>query len=82
MAFVLDTIKTVGTEGVSATSVTFVEWFSAADGLLAGDYIMVCASNQTGVNALTLTSATGSWTRLDGIDADVRWNQQHPKGRR
>jgi hypothetical protein len=49
---------------------TFVEWFTAADGLLAGDYIMVVCSNQTGTaTALELTSATGSWTKLDSTDS-------------
>jgi hypothetical protein len=70
MAFVLDAIKTVGTEGVIATTLTFDDWFSAADGLQAGDYIMVVCSNQTGTaTALELTSATGSWTKLDSIDS-------------
>jgi len=70
MAFVLDVVKTVGTETVSSTTVTFSEWFSAADGLLAGDYIMVCASNQTGTaTALDLTSSTGSWTKLNSSDS-------------
>jgi hypothetical protein len=49
---------------------TFVEWFTASDGLLAGDYIMVVCSNQTGTaTALELTSATGSWTKLDSTDS-------------
>jgi hypothetical protein len=70
MAFVLDVTKTAGTEGVNATTLTFVEWFTAADGLLAGDYIMVVCSNQTGTaTALELTSATGSWTKLDSTDS-------------
>jgi hypothetical protein len=70
MAFVLDVTKTAGTEGVSATTLTFSEWFSADDGLLAGDYIMVVCSNQTGTTtALELTSATGSWTKLDSTDS-------------
>lgn len=70
MAFVLDVTKTVGTEGTTDTSITFADWFTADDGLQAGDYIMVCASNQTGTaTALALTSATGSWTKLDGIDS-------------
>jgi hypothetical protein len=70
MAFVLDAIKTVGTEGVIATTLTFDDWFSAADGLQAGDYIMVVCSNQTGTaTALDLTSSTGSWTKLDSIDS-------------
>jgi hypothetical protein len=70
MAFVLDVTKTAGTEGVNATTLTFAEWFSAADGLLAGDYIMVVCSNQTGTaTALALTSATGSWTKLDSTDS-------------
>jgi hypothetical protein len=29
MAFVLDVTKTAGTEGVSATTLTFAEWFTA-----------------------------------------------------
>lgn len=53
MAFVLDVTKTAGTEGVSATTLTFDDWFSASDGLLAGDYIMVVCSNQTGTAAPT-----------------------------
>jgi hypothetical protein len=71
MAFVLDVTKTAGTEGVNATTLTFSEdWFSADDGLLAGDYIMVVCSNQTGTNtALELTSATGSWTQPDSTDS-------------
>jgi hypothetical protein len=70
MAFVLDVTKTAGTEGVNATTLTFVEWFTASDGLLAGDYIMVVCSNQTGTaTALELTSATGSWTKLDSTDS-------------
>jgi hypothetical protein len=70
MAFVLDVTKTAGTEGVNATTLTFDDWFSAADGLQAGDYIMVVCSNQTGTaTALELTSATGSWTKLDSIDS-------------
>jgi hypothetical protein len=70
MAFVLDVTKTAGTEGVNATTLTFAEWFTADDGLLAGDYIMVVCSNQTGTNtALELTSATGSWTKPDDIDS-------------
>lgn len=68
MAYILDTTKRTGTEGVAAESVTFEEWFTADDALQAGDYIMVCASNQVGASALTLTSATGSWERLDNID--------------
>jgi hypothetical protein len=70
MAFVLDVTKTAGTEGVSATTLTFDDWFSAADGLQAGDYIMVVCSNQTGTaTALELNSGTGSWTKLDSIDS-------------
>jgi hypothetical protein len=70
MAFVLDVTKTAGTEGVSATTLTFEDWFTASDGLLAGDYIMVVCSNQTGAPpALELTSSTGSWTKLDSIDS-------------
>jgi hypothetical protein len=70
MAFVLDVTKTAGTEGVNATTLTFSEWFSASDGLLAGDYIMVVCSNYTGtLTALELTSATGSWTKLDSTDS-------------
>jgi hypothetical protein len=69
MAFVLSTTKRAGTEGTNAASVTFEEWFTADDGLQAGDYIMVCASNATGANALTLTSSTGSWERLDNADS-------------
>jgi hypothetical protein len=69
MAFVLDTTKRAGTEGVNAADLTFEEWFTADDALAAGDYIMVCASNATGLNALTLTGTTGTWTRLDNIDA-------------
>jgi hypothetical protein len=70
MAFILDVTKTAGTEGVNATTLTFVDWFTAADGLLAGDYIMVVCSNQTGTaTALELTSATGSWTKLDSTDS-------------
>jgi hypothetical protein len=68
MAFVLDTTKQASTEGVSAASITFDDWFAASD-LQAGDYIMVCASNGAGTNPLTLTSATGTWTRLDNIDS-------------
>ena len=67
MAYILDTTKQASTEGVVALSVTFEEWFAATD-LQAGDYIMVCASNQTGTAPLTLTGATGTWTRLDNID--------------
>jgi hypothetical protein len=68
MAFAL--AKTAGTEGVSATTLTFEDWFSAADGLLAGDYIMVVCCNQTGTaTALELTSSTGSWTKLDSTDS-------------
>jgi hypothetical protein len=59
MAFVLDVTKRASTEGTNAASVIFEEWFTADDGLQAGDYIMVCASNATGANALTLTSSTG-----------------------
>jgi hypothetical protein len=70
VAFVLDATKTAATEGGTANTLTFVEWFSAADGLLAGDYIMVVCSNQIGTNtALELTSATGSWTKLDSTDS-------------
>ena len=69
MAYVLDTTKRAGTEGATAADLTFEEWFTADDGLQAGDYIMVCASNQTGINALTLTSTTGTWERLDNIDS-------------
>jgi hypothetical protein len=70
MAFVLETTKTAGTEGVFATTLTFDDWFSASDGLQAGDYIMVCCSNQTGTaTALELTSSTGSWTKLDSTDS-------------
>jgi hypothetical protein len=70
MAFVLDVTKTAATEGVTANTLTFDDWFSAADGLLAGDYIMVVCSNQTGTaTALELTSATGSWTKLDSTDS-------------
>lgn len=69
MAFVLDVIKRAGTEGEASADLTFEEWFTADDSLQAGDYIMVCASNQTGVNALTLTSSTGTWQRLDNIDS-------------
>jgi hypothetical protein len=70
MAFALDITKQIGTEGVNSTSIIFEEWFTADDGLQAGDYIMVCASNQTGTaTALDLTSTTGSWTKLDGIDS-------------
>ena len=70
MAFFLEVTKSAGTEGVSATTLTFDDWFSASDGLLAGDYIIVVCSNQTGTNtALELTSATGDWTKLDGIDS-------------
>ena len=70
MAFVLDVTKTAATEGVNANTLTFVEWFTAADGLLAGDYIMVVCSNQQGTNtALELNSSTGSWTKLDSTDS-------------
>lgn len=69
MAFVLDTTKKAGTEGETLADLIFEEWFSANDGLQAGDYIMVCASNQGGLNALTLTSSTGTWTRLDNTDS-------------
>ena len=70
MAFFLEVTKSAGTEGVSATTLTFQEWFGADDGLAAGDYIIVVCSNQTGTaTALELTSATGSWTKLDGIDS-------------
>jgi hypothetical protein len=70
LAFVLDVTKTAGTEGVNATTLTFAEWFTASDGLLAGDYIMVVCSNQTGTaTALELTSATGTWTKLDSTDS-------------
>jgi hypothetical protein len=69
MAFILDTTKKAGTEGVNAANLTFEEWFTADDALAAGDYIVVVASNTTGVNALTLTSTTGTWTRLDNTDA-------------
>jgi len=69
MAFVLDVTKRAGTEGTNAADVTFEEWFTADDGLAAGDYIMVCASNATGLNALTLSSSTGSWERLDNADS-------------
>jgi|GEM_PF-3190301 len=69
MAYVLPAVYQVGTEGVNSTSVTFEAWFTPTDGLEAGDYIMVCASNQTGLNELTLTGATGSWTRLGNADS-------------
>jgi|688.fasta_scaffold15675_10 hypothetical protein len=68
MAYVLDTTKQAGSEGEAVASLTFEEWFTN-DGLQSGDYIMVCASNQTGLNALTLTSSTGSWTRLNNADS-------------
>ena len=61
MAYVLDITKRAGTEGSADASLAFEEWFTADDGLQAGDYIMVCASNQTGTNALTLTSSVGTW---------------------
>jgi hypothetical protein len=69
MAFTLDTTKRAGTEGVASANLVFEEWFTADDGLQSGDYIMVCASNQGGLNALTLTSSTGSWERLDDSDS-------------
>jgi hypothetical protein len=68
MAFILDSTKRASTEGVSAVSITFEDWFTGDDSLQAGDYIMVCAVNASGLNALTLTSATGTWTRLNNVD--------------
>lgn len=70
MAFTLTVTKRAGTDGTNATSVVFDDWFSSNDGLKAGDYIMVCASNQTGTaTALALTSSTGTWTRLGNTDS-------------
>ena len=68
MAFVLDITKRVGTEGTNAASVQFEDWFDMAD-LVAGDYVIVAASNVSGDNALTLTSSSGTWERLDNADS-------------
>jgi hypothetical protein len=69
MAYVLDITKQARTDGATVDNITFDDWFVASD-VKAGDYIMVAAINNAGLaTPFTITSATGAWTRLDGIDA-------------
>jgi hypothetical protein len=64
MAFVLNVTKTAGTEGVNANTLTFVEWFTASDGLLAGDYIMVGLRKSLGLTRPRLKLLTYRMTRI------------------
>ena len=64
MAFVLDVTKEARTDGVSAASVEFEDWFEASD-LQAGDYIMVVANTSTGSAVNTIS---GTWNRLNDVN--------------
>jgi hypothetical protein len=64
MAFVLDVTKTAGTEGVIANTLTFADWFTSSDGLLAGDYIMVGLRKSLGLTRPRLKLLTYRMTRI------------------
>jgi hypothetical protein len=64
MAFVLDVTKTAATEGNTANTLTFEDWFSAADGLLAGDCIMVGLRKSLGLTRPRLKLLIYRMTRI------------------